>query len=311
MNENTREFTGVWIPKEILLNDNLKPIDKLLYAEIASFGEKGCWKRSDELKKMLGVGTDAFQASCKRLRDLGFINEKRRFGRMYRWSTIGFQHRRENPIVDQLENPVDVQLENPFDVEQENPVVLLDNTIDNTSDNTIDNTVSENEFSLSERSSGVATEQGKDLVVVSLEGKKQASQRKHPSRPVDLYWEALCRVLRYDPDEASLQRGKLNKAIKDLKSVGATPEDILQRAPLYEVLYPDWAYTPTAIASHWASLTPDNARRSILKETTRERKNVAETQIRDLEHEQWIKSMQDRGLMDEEGNPIKQLKEGE
>ena len=121
--EPKRQFTGVWLPRELLLDDKLQATDKILYAEIASFGDKGCWKRAEELRLMCGIGRDGFRAACARLRDGGYIVECRSFGRIIRYLSIYAtdekQQRTENPAVQRTENPA----------------VHIDNTIDNTIDN--------------------------------------------------------------------------------------------------------------------------------------------------------------------------------
>ena len=121
--EPKRQFTGVWLPKELLLDDKLQATDKILYAEIASFGDKGCWKRAEELRLMCGIGRDGFRAACARLRDGGYIVECRSFGRIIRYLSIYTtdekQQRTENPAVQRTENPA----------------VHIDNTIDNTKNN--------------------------------------------------------------------------------------------------------------------------------------------------------------------------------
>lgn len=126
--EPKRQFTGVWLPKKLLLDERLTAADKILYAEIASFGEKGCWKRADELQQLCGVGRDGLQSACKRLRETGYIVERRMYGRIVRtlavYSTVVKSHQQDNPVVHQPEKPV-VQ-------EQDNPVVHKDNTKDNT-----------------------------------------------------------------------------------------------------------------------------------------------------------------------------------
>ena len=125
--EPKRQFTGVWLPRELLLDERLTAVDKILYAEIASFGDKGCWKRSEELMELCRVKRDAFGASCKRLIKFGYITQSREYGRMRRKSTLGFSQQSEKPAVQQSEKPA---------VEQsEKPAVHIDNTIDNTIDN--------------------------------------------------------------------------------------------------------------------------------------------------------------------------------
>ena len=126
--EPKRQFTGVWLPKKLLLDERLTAADKILYAEIASFGEKGCWKRADELQQLCGVGRDGLQSACKRLRETGYIVERRMYGRIVRtlavYSTVVKSHQQDNPVVQEQDNPVVVQ--------QDNPVVHKDNTKDNT-----------------------------------------------------------------------------------------------------------------------------------------------------------------------------------
>lgn len=134
--EPKRQFTGVWLPKKLLLDERLTAADKILYAEIASFGEKGCWKRADELQQLCGVGRDGLQSACKRLRETGYIVERRMYGRIVRtlavYSTAVKSHQQDNPVVHQPEKPVVQEQDNPVVVQQDNPVVHKDNTKDNT-----------------------------------------------------------------------------------------------------------------------------------------------------------------------------------
>lgn len=88
---NKPTFSGVWIPAEVMLDESLKATDKILYAEIACFGANGCYKKSDELMARLNIKSDAFQASCRRLREAGYIEERRNFGRVVRTITLGFK----------------------------------------------------------------------------------------------------------------------------------------------------------------------------------------------------------------------------
>lgn len=122
--EPKRQFTGVWLPKKLLLDERLTAADKILYAEIASFGEKGCWKKSEELMSLTGMRTSAFQASCRRLVEFGYITQSREYGRMVRRSNIGF-------LADPESHPVEKQRVHPVEKQR----VHIDNTIDNTIDN--------------------------------------------------------------------------------------------------------------------------------------------------------------------------------
>nr|DAV61108.1 MAG TPA: helix-turn-helix domain protein [Caudoviricetes sp.] len=122
--EPKRQFTGVWLPREVLEDERLKGTEKILYAEIASFGDKGCWKKSEELMSLTGMRTSTFQASCRRLVEFGYITQSREYGRMVRRSNIGF-------LADPKSHPVENQRVHPV----ENQRVHIDNTIDNTKNN--------------------------------------------------------------------------------------------------------------------------------------------------------------------------------
>lgn len=60
-------------------------------------------------------------------------------------------------------------------------------------------------------------------------------------------------------------RGPLNRAVKELKEIGVTADQVGGRAAAYKKQYPDAALTPMALAKHWASLAPAKtaARKSI------------------------------------------------
>ena len=134
--EPKRQFTGVWLPREVLEDERLKGTEKILYAEIASFGEKGCWKKSEELMSLTGMRTSAFQASCRRLVEFGYITQSREYGRMVRRSNIGF-------LTDSESHPVEKQRVHPVEKQRVHPVEKQRVHIDNTIDNTIDNINSE------------------------------------------------------------------------------------------------------------------------------------------------------------------------
>jgi hypothetical protein len=51
-------------------------------------------------------------------------------------------------------------------------------------------------------------------------------------------------------------RGPLNKAVKELRDIGVTPDQVGGRAAAYRKTYPDAPLTPMALTKHWASLAP-------------------------------------------------------
>jgi hypothetical protein len=53
------------------------------------------------------------------------------------------------------------------------------------------------------------------------------------------------------------ERGRLNKALKDLREVGATPAEISVRAARYRRTWPKVSITASALAAHWGELASD------------------------------------------------------
>lgn len=69
--QQKREFTGVWLPRHILEDNKLKPVDRLVYAEIASFKE--CWHTNTLLAERTGTSEPTISRSVKRLIDNNYI----------------------------------------------------------------------------------------------------------------------------------------------------------------------------------------------------------------------------------------------
>jgi hypothetical protein len=83
------------------------------------------------------------------------------------------------------------------------------------------------------------------------------------SRKPDLLFEALCEATGQDWHELSRTgRKAANVAAADLRKVGATPDEILQRAENYRTHFGDAALTATALAKHWAQCAHPSSRAS-------------------------------------------------
>ncbi len=52
------------------------------------------------------------------------------------------------------------------------------------------------------------------------------------------------------------ERGRINQAITELDRIGATPEQIIERAEAYRVRMPDATISPQAIARNWNAIAP-------------------------------------------------------
>ena len=113
-----REFRGVWIDREIWLNDDLTLQEKCTFAEIYSLSslEKGCIASNEHFAKFLGVSKDRAKRVVSSLVDKGYIisNVKRdketnqvterRLFPTRGWGTIYPEGRGENTLNPRGEN---------------------------------------------------------------------------------------------------------------------------------------------------------------------------------------------------------------
>ena len=67
----SKEYTGVWIPKEVMECRELCATDKMTYAEIASFNE--CYASNEWLAERIGRSVSTASKSVNRLIELGFV----------------------------------------------------------------------------------------------------------------------------------------------------------------------------------------------------------------------------------------------
>ncbi|MDB1690071.1 helix-turn-helix domain-containing protein [Enterococcus casseliflavus] len=69
-----RAFKGIWIPKEVWLDENLSWIEKFLLVEIDSLdNEKGCWANNEYFAKFFGVSKDRISRLISSLNKKGYI----------------------------------------------------------------------------------------------------------------------------------------------------------------------------------------------------------------------------------------------
>lgn len=60
------------------------------------------------------------------------------------------------------------------------------------------------------------------------------------------------------------ERGRVNKALAQLRKVGATPDEVRRRADVYRLRFPDVELTPSALAANWNRCAQPPARASPL-----------------------------------------------
>ena len=72
--EETREFKGLWIPKEIWLSRELTMHEKVLLAEINVLSRaNGCWAQNQHFAEFFGISERRVQVILKALKEKGYI----------------------------------------------------------------------------------------------------------------------------------------------------------------------------------------------------------------------------------------------
>ena len=75
MTTENRDFKGVWIPKEVWLDDRLSAVEKIILVEIDSLdsAERGCWASNQHIAKFCQVSERTVSSAISKLKDLGYI----------------------------------------------------------------------------------------------------------------------------------------------------------------------------------------------------------------------------------------------
>jgi biotin operon repressor len=95
-----------------------------------------------------------------------------------------------------------------------------------------------------------------EVVEVTNETTLAAAPQEKSAKKDELF-EAVAQVCGIDwTNLTQTGRGPLNKAVKELREIGVTPDQVGGRAAAYRKTYPDAPLTPMALTKHWASLAP-------------------------------------------------------
>ena len=71
---DTRDFKGVWIPREVWLDERLSALDKIILTEVDSLdGERGCYASNKRLSEFCQCSESKISKSISLLIDLGYI----------------------------------------------------------------------------------------------------------------------------------------------------------------------------------------------------------------------------------------------
>ncbi len=127
-------------------------------------------------------------------------------------------------------------------------------------------------------------------ILAPAEPSQAVAVEHHPangSRPPDLLFEAVCEACSIDWRKLTKSgRGMVNRAVGDLRQVGAKPEEVHERALAYRVLYPEVTLTPPALSKHWAS---------VLEEARRVVENPGRQRLRAIQAQQQAAQTLDQG----------------
>lgn len=88
MSKEKKKFRnlGLWIPQKILKMSFLSGDDKIYYAYVYSFGERGCWATDQQIGKALGRSDRSiqrYQANCNKAGLLKVIGKKSKYRRIW------------------------------------------------------------------------------------------------------------------------------------------------------------------------------------------------------------------------------------
>jgi hypothetical protein len=82
-----------------------------------------------------------------------------------------------------------------------------------------------------------------------------------PPRPRDVIFDSLCDVTGTDPSQLTDSgRGALNRAVKELRALQASGDQIHMNANTFRRRYPNAVLTAPALVKHWASLGTGSSR---------------------------------------------------
>lgn len=96
---------------------------------------------------------------------------------------------------------------------------------------------------------------GKEISRAAPEGATGKTAPPKPPPPGAELFDAIADACRWDTSQLTRDaRGRLNAAVKQLRELGATPDDVHKRARAYRAKYPDTELTPQALTGNWASL---------------------------------------------------------
>jgi len=139
MNEEKRDFKGVWIPKEIWLNKSISAMEKLFLAEINSLdGALGCFASNAHFQDFFGLSKNRASEIIKDLERKGFIKiEYRRKGKQILGRVIRVVEKPKTPTRE-IDTPTR-KIGIPYSENREGSITLENTNIDIQEENSKEN----------------------------------------------------------------------------------------------------------------------------------------------------------------------------
>lgn len=160
----TRDFKGIWIPKEIWLNKDLTLQEKVFFVEIDSLdNEEGCFATNSYFADFFGLSTTRVSLVIKSLIDKGWITSTM----IYKEGTKEIEKR----VLKVCYRPSLINVNDPplRNVKEGIKEKLKDNnTVNNTDNNNINNIYSDFEKIIKQKYLGKKTKAVRDKVVPKL-----------------------------------------------------------------------------------------------------------------------------------------------
>jgi len=141
-----RNFKGVWIPKEVYLDDNLSWTEKILFVEIDSLDNKdGCFASNSYFSEFVGISSTSVSTCISKLVRLGYVENLGFDGRVrILKSLMNFQ----KPSFDKSKSSIKKK---PKRVNDKSKGSIKENQIHiNTNSNTSNKTLNKDSFLYSE-----------------------------------------------------------------------------------------------------------------------------------------------------------------
>ena len=119
--------------------------------------------------------------------------------------------------------------------------------------------LAEAEIQVKDASEGASNGASKPASKPAIPSKNKSKSKKilgaNKSRRTDPIWDSLLDELGGNADGMTRsERGRWNRAVKELREAGATPSEIVRRSKVFRSRYPTATLTPTALSAHWGGL---------------------------------------------------------